>query len=158
MSKNILYRIIAILAVLLSIAVPHQLYAASDGNDGNDGTPTGNTKEIEAQRSEQRLQDALRAVNTPGESRQGLESLVGIDDDEATSALIKAAKAPDSKEKSDINRVVAVRALWHHAADLKFENKTVNSALKALTSDKVERVRQIASEAVDDMDKYLAKK
>ena len=103
---------------------------------------------------EQRLQDALIGLTSDNASERQLaiEHLVGINDERATAAIIAAATDSEGDD-----RLIAAKALWLHAADLKFAESTSISALQSLAEDNNPRISRVAKGALADMAKYLAK-
>jgi HEAT repeat protein len=104
--------------------------------------------------SEQRLQDALigLASDSATDRRAAIEQLVGVNDERATSAIIAAANDSEGDD-----RLIATKALWFHAADLKFAELSSVTALQLLAEDSDPNVSRIAKGAIADMDQYQAK-
>jgi HEAT repeat protein len=110
---------------------------------------------LEKARLQERIDDALAGLASENwmPRRESLQALVGLDDERATSVLIDAANAKETGEE----RAFAVKALWHHAADLQFADENVNAALMLIAEEEDELVSPIAIEALDDMDQYLTR-
>jgi HEAT repeat protein len=110
---------------------------------------------LELERLQNRIDDALAGLASENSvtRSESLQSLIGLDDERATSVLIDAASAQEAGEE----RAFAVKALWHHAADLQFADENVNAALMQIAEEEDELVSPIAIEALEDMDQYLTR-
>jgi len=117
-----------------------------------DDLSTG-TKEDEVLQAE-KIDRAINALQSKYDNlhEQAINELVGFDRPEATAALIQAANG--TLQINPETRVIAVNALWHHAADLQFNDDSSVVALKELANDKDNLVRDIARRALSDMVNY----
>lgn len=91
----------------------------------------------------------------PGEdgmvqARMAMETLAVTDDPRAAQVLIHAA-SPNSPLA---DRTAAVDALWQVAAELQFEDPTVNAALARLARDRDQGVSWMATKAIRDMETF----
>lgn len=79
---------------------------------------------------------------------------MGREDPRATQALIEAASDTNGSKNSAF-RARAVNALWRHAADLLFEDSSSIAAIEQLSGDADPPVRDIARQALADMQRFL---
>jgi len=115
-------------------------------------TVTDECQELEALEREDKLARALDALDTNHRNLKeaALDELKGINDPEATNALLNMAMNEDDKELQQL----AAEALWQHAADLGFNNLEANQALKDLTNADNTFVNDIGQKAVEDAKRY----
>jgi hypothetical protein len=87
--------------------------------------------------------------------QDALSDVVGIDDPQVTESLLSAANGEFGSV--DELKEMSAETLWRHAADLEFNDEATNRALieLAASADTNTRVRQIAKQALQDMNEYL---
>jgi len=79
-----------------------------------------------------------------------IEQLASIDHPDATELIIRAT----SNDSNAVVRALAADALWQHASNLGFDNPEVNQVLESLAGDADPSVRDIAEEALNDMQAF----
>jgi hypothetical protein len=107
----------------------------------------------EERRRQAQLERSLSALYTEHSHLRAMavEELTGIDDPRATRALESVARS-DAASNDEQRR--AAQALWHHAADLQFSDSIANQAIRQLADDGDPAVREIAKQALNDMERY----
>jgi hypothetical protein len=83
---------------------------------------------------------------------EAIEQLAGLEDIQATEAIVQAASSGTGLDQK--SRLQAVGVLWQHAANLKYTDATSVNALKQLAEDSNENIRSIARQALEDMTNY----
>lgn len=120
------------------------------------GTPTKEISEEcrdrEALEQEDKLARALDALETDYRDLKeaALDELKGINDPEATNALLDMALNSDDQELQQL----AAEALWQHAADLGFKDADANQALEVLAKDGDSTVKSYGQQALEDAKRY----
>ncbi len=87
------------------------------------------------------------------EPSMAMEQLAAIDHPDATELIIRAT----SDNSNVVDRALAADALWQHASNQSFADPEVNQALERLAADADASVRNIAEQALSDMQAYLDK-
>jgi HEAT repeat protein len=103
------------------------------------------------QRQEALLTKALAMLKSGNRQlhAQAIDQLASIHDARATQALIGAANGDGTADPR--SRVQAAESLWNHAAELEFSDQASVNALKRLATDRDTNVRNIARQALADM-------
>ena len=126
------------------------------------GDPAGDIGEQYRQRAaaeqELRLKRSLEVLASNHTNLYGdaLNEVVGIDSPQATAALLQAATTENEKSDNRMN-IVAAEGLWHHAADLGFNDPASVAALQQMAQADDPAVRKIGRQALRDMERYKAR-
>lgn len=109
-------------------------------------------RDREALEREDKLARALDALDTDYRDlkESALNELKGINDPEATNALLNMALNGGDKELQQF----AAEALWQHAADLGFKDTDANQALKVLAKEGDSTVKGYGQQALEDAKRY----
>lgn len=101
---------------------------------------------------EDKLARALAALDTDYRNLKeaALDELKGINDPEATNALLNMALNSSDKELQQF----AADALWQHAADLGFKDADANQALEVLAKKGDSTVKETGQRALEDAKRY----
>lgn len=124
--------------------------ATEKGDDGIEAVEEAAARDAAQREAELKRALAALEAGSPALRHQAIEAMVGVEDPRATQALVRTAA--DMSEGND--RARALRALWHHAADMRFEDAEANAALQKLAEDVEPDVQRLAQEALDDMAQY----
>ena len=107
------------------------------------------------------LEDAANSLSgedtdevPPLEPSMAMEQLASIDHPDATELIMRAT----SNKSNVVDRALAADALWQHASNRSFADPEVNQALERLAADADASVRNIAEQALSDMQAHLDKK